>query len=221
MISEQVAVIGDVHGCKKTLIVLVDKIKIEFPESKICIAGDLVDRGPDSAGVVEFCIKNKILVTKGNHEQMMHTDLDETTEYPGSWLFNGGVETIASYKGDEELMNTHALWMSNLPHYLEFPNCRNDNDDMLVVSHSSIQGYWKDRDNEKDNIMWNREPVSESAGYYEGIFNIFGHTPTPEPQIGKFHANIDTGCVYKRAHFGKLTALVFPDMKIIQQENIE
>ena len=31
----------------------------------------------------------------------------------------------------------------------------------------------------------------------EGVFNVYGYTPTPEPDIAKFSANIDTGCVYK------------------------
>ena len=40
----------------------------------------------------------------------------------------------------------------------------------------------------------------------EGIFNVYGYTPTPEPDIAKFNANIDTGCVYKH-DFGRLCAL--------------
>jgi serine/threonine protein phosphatase 1 len=221
ILAKEVTVIGDVHGCYKTLLALVDKIKIQFPGTQIAFCGDLVDRGPDSRAVVEFVYSNGYKCVKGNHEFMMYTDLDKTTEYPGSWEFNGGRETLESYEEFPEALNRHCIWMQNLPHYLEFCNCRNENGDMLVVSHSSIQGYWQNKDNEAENIMWNREPVSTAAGYHQGIFNIFGHTPTPEPQIGKFHANVDTGCVFKRVHYGKLTGLHFPSMTVIQQENIE
>lgn len=219
---KQVVAIGDIHGCYDTLIALITKIKAQFPDAQIVSCGDLVDRGPKSRQVVQYMINNNIDCVKGNHEQMMYTDLDETTEYPGTWDMNGGRETRASYQHDEELMQKHANWMAKLPHYIEFPEVKNENGDMLVVSHSSIQGFWKDRDLQADNIMWNREPVSEAAGHHQGIFNVFGHTPIKNgPQIGQFHANIDTGCVFNRSGYNKLTALAFPSMTVIQQENIE
>ena len=40
----------------------------------------------------------------------------------------------------------------------------------------------------------------------EGVFNVYGHTPTPEPDIAKFSANIDTSRVYKH-ELGCLCAL--------------
>lgn len=54
----------------------------------------------------------------------------------------------------------------------------------------------------------------------EGVFNVYGYTPTPEPDIAKFSANIDTGRIYKHK-FGRLCALEFPNMRVFMQENIE
>ena len=47
-------VIGDIHGCAATLRRLVDEILRPAPEDRIYLLGDLIDRGPDSKGVLDF-----------------------------------------------------------------------------------------------------------------------------------------------------------------------
>lgn len=222
--SKQIVAIGDIHGCYLTLVALVEKIKNQIPDSEIVLVGDCVDRGPRSAEVVQFVIDNEFKCVQGNHEQMMYTDLDETTKYPGTWKMNGGDKTIKSYNNDQDLLAKHAKWMTRLPVFISFPDIKNENGDFLVISHSTIQDYWENRKiipGLEDEVLWNRNYISEAKGMHQGIFNIHGHSPVPSPQIGKFHANIDTGCVYKRAHYGVLTALAFPSMEIITQENID
>ena len=62
-------VIGDVHGCLVELTSLVDAIA-PTPEDHLVFVGDLVDRGPDSVGVVRF-VRNlpcQVTVVRGNHE---------------------------------------------------------------------------------------------------------------------------------------------------------
>ena len=52
-------VIGDVQGCYDELIALTNKIKFNPSKDKLIFAGDLVNRGPKSLEVLNFCIKNK------------------------------------------------------------------------------------------------------------------------------------------------------------------
>jgi serine/threonine protein phosphatase 1 len=60
-------VIGDVHGGFDTLIKLIEKL----PNDNICFVGDLIDRGPKSAQVVDFVIENNYDCVLGNHEELM------------------------------------------------------------------------------------------------------------------------------------------------------
>jgi hypothetical protein len=94
----------------------------------------------------------------------------------------------------------------------------------LVVSHAGVGDAWKDRNSEdrkhyfRSECLWNRirfEDVPE-------IYNIHGHTPQIDPRVKSFYANVDTGaCFTNRPAYGKLTAIMFPQMVIFQQENID
>ncbi len=238
---KEVVVIGDIHGCYKTFLVLLDKVKEQFPSATICAVGDLVDRGPDSRSVVRYFIDHpEILCVKANHEDMLCKDvLGEKTPYTGQWYAYQGGATLSSYnidgKLDRDLLKSHAEWMDKLPLYLEFKDCIKIGDDSdhgqsryLVVSHASLGSTWHMRDkshpsNEcfESDVLWNRDKPHD----IKEIYNIFGHTPLPEgPKIKSFYANIDTGACFKRLgseQYGVLTALHFPSMTVIQQKNIE
>ena len=226
---KNIVVIGDIHACYKTFIKLLGKIKELYPDDEIVLAGDLVDRGPNSRAVVQYVIDNKIKCVMGNHEEMMFTDLHGTTEYPGSWETNGGEQTIQSYKEPcgkihKELLYVHSTWMKTLPLYLEYKDVKNEDGRYLVVSHASLGSTWKYRDPSHpkyhfflNNITWNRDTPQD----VKEIYNIFGHTPVEIPIVKSFYANVDTGCVFNRHGYNKLSALRFPSMDIIQQENID
>jgi serine/threonine protein phosphatase 1 len=68
-------VIGDIHGHLETLKNLVDRLDDDY-----ILVGDLVDRGPNSAGVIEFVIHNEVKMVIGNHERMMIDAFNEILE---------------------------------------------------------------------------------------------------------------------------------------------
>ena len=61
-------IIGDVHGCRATLEKLFESIDAQSPQSRIYFVGDLVGKGPESAGVLEFVMN---LVTPDNGERFV------------------------------------------------------------------------------------------------------------------------------------------------------
>ena len=62
-------VIGDVHGCFDQLINLLDKIDYDSQKDKIILTGDLVNRGPESLAVLNYCMADKnITSVLGNHD---------------------------------------------------------------------------------------------------------------------------------------------------------
>lgn len=231
-------VIGDVHGCAKTLEALLAKLP---PEQKVIVSGDLVDRGPRSAEVVALMRQRGILCIKGNHEDMMTNALLRGMGV-GDFLHNGGRVTLASYGIDmskeylewSEQVKTNAqlqddlAWMDALPVFMEFPHVVREDGKHLLVTHSSAHGAWHQKDNKereglfKQSLIWNRLPNIKDI---PGIFNVFGHTPhNDNPRIKTCYANIDTGACFafhKKVGFGVLTGLQFPEMIVYQQENID
>lgn len=70
MTNKKIICIGDVHGCLEELKELLEKVGWSKSRSdfRIILLGDLVDRGPDSIGVIRFVRENNIEVVRGNHD---------------------------------------------------------------------------------------------------------------------------------------------------------
>ena len=90
--------IGDVHGCAAALDALLRAVR-PTPDDLIVALGDYVDRGPDSAGVLNRLLRldetHRLVCLRGNHEQMM-ADARAGGEL-AFWLSCGGDATLASY----------------------------------------------------------------------------------------------------------------------------
>lgn len=219
-------IVSDVHGCLKSLLALV---KQHGKDRQLILLGDLIDRGPDSRGVVEYAMENGIPTCGGNHEDLAiaysaHTDRGFkakcTDEYDDDiWLANGGIQALQSWDADFEvgLPNKALKWMADLPPYLRF--------DGLLLSHT---GYGLDAD--KDNwlrVLWGRHPddgdfVHEAGTgkpVNDGLFRVFGHTRAKKPVLKDSYAMIDTGCAYEG--YGKLTGFLWPEREIVQVENLD
>lgn len=121
--------IGDVHGRLDALQDLLKKVSREWGSRFVVFVGDLVDRGPDSAGVIarvsDLVDQGRAACVLGNHDEMFlqvvllfRPDLVSQTGYsPESleplvtalrfapqrvlqhWVSQGGAETIRSYRG--------------------------------------------------------------------------------------------------------------------------
>ena len=63
-------IIGDVHGCQKTLSALILEIEEHDPNPTFVFIGDLVGKGPDSLGVLDFLMNqpDRVSVLLGNHD---------------------------------------------------------------------------------------------------------------------------------------------------------
>ena len=170
-------ILTDIHGCFDTFMALVDKIADKggytkkYVISNMIIAGDLIDRGPKSRQIIQWCIDHpEVKVIRGNHEEMMLDEgLKEASYYmrnkmfnyhggKGVWLMNGGKECLESYiiesKDDFDYNNlvkyfdletfiAHMDWIKTLPYYVEFKDVKNDKGEHLLVTHSSAAKVWK------------------------------------------------------------------------------
>ncbi|NQV27162.1 MAG: serine/threonine protein phosphatase [Rhodopirellula sp.] len=92
--------IGDIHGHLNALQTLVGFVAPNNDDTLITV-GDYVDRGPDSAGVLDWLIERfeagQLVPLRGNHDIMMLDALD-SGEWQGSWQSFGGDTTLESYR---------------------------------------------------------------------------------------------------------------------------
>jgi serine/threonine protein phosphatase 1 len=204
-------IIGDIHGSYLTFLALLAKL----PKDDIFITGDLIDRGPRSAQLIDYLMKHpKIRSVKGNHEAMA------TDEYLANcWMSNGGWQTLDSYAkfldcdlNIVKIPQTHLDFMKNLPLYIIHEG--------VLISHSFVKGSLERATHNlmsDDSILWSRGGIPKKVEN----FQVFGHTPQKKSMIRDYWACIDTGCCFKQQGYGVLTALQYPSMQIYQQENID
>jgi len=236
---EKLYVVGDIHGCYKTLLALIKKLPNK-EKSKICFVGDLIDRGSNSKDVIEFVKLNNYDCVLGNHELFFIDNVpkvleDEINDEVKKWLYSyGGKETLKSYLMDnstldKELLLTHLEYLKSLPNYIEYKNLKTKDNRYLVVSHSNLGDKWQFKDYSKDSVEYQQFLKMIHFGRFKNydnkdIYNVFGHTPIEKVDIANgYKTNVDTGCVYDNGINlkGYLTALEFPKLRVIKQENTE
>jgi serine/threonine protein phosphatase 1 len=85
-------VVGDIHGCVSEFRKLLEMVKFNLEADRVFATGDLIDRGPDSAGAAMLLAQPWFFSVMGNHELMMLESRAEPNNYDlmGVWLMNGG-----------------------------------------------------------------------------------------------------------------------------------
>lgn len=85
-VSGRLVIVGDIHGMRKSLEALLDKVS--FNKNKgdhLILVGDLVNKGPDSAGVIDLAMKLDASAVRGNHENAVlnaAADIHATKDSP-------------------------------------------------------------------------------------------------------------------------------------------
>ncbi|BAQ64449.1 metallophosphoesterase family protein [Geminocystis sp. NIES-3709] len=212
-------VIGDVHGHYDALSELFDKIS-PTQEDDIYFLGDLIDRGPQSAQVVQFVMDNNYKCILGNHEIMLLDALGGeqiNQQIFHGWLQNGGNTTIASY-GNKTPPKEHIEWIKNLPLYFDL------GDYWLV--HAGVDPHLPIDQQSSEQFCWIRRSFHRSTQpYFEDKTIIIGHTITftfngvKSGQLvgGQGWIDIDTG-VYHHGQ-GWLTALELNESMVYQVDS--
>ena len=108
--SGRILAIGDIHGCRVALEALLRVVSPDVGDTIITL-GDYVDRGPDSAGVIDLLLEldtsHALVPLRGNHEIMM-LDAKDGQSWHSTWMRAGGVETLQSYAPDGDTEGSFA-----------------------------------------------------------------------------------------------------------------
>ncbi len=213
--NTRIYAIGDIHGYYDALAKMhfaIDEHIHKNPHTNVTIVylGDYIDRGPDSAKIIERLsgMKNADdaitrIFLRGNHEQTMLDFLKEPLVCGHNWLRYGGIQTLQSYGVEvnnkiilpSEMERLSSELNEKLPHHhREF--CKNL--DMYYVSgdyllvHAGVSpkiplSQQKDRD-----LMCIRDPFLKYEGVHEYRV-VHGHSISFEPEILQNRIGIDTG----------------------------
>ncbi|MTJ07219.1 MULTISPECIES: metallophosphoesterase family protein [unclassified Anabaena] len=218
-ISQRRFVIGDVHGHYEALMLLLEEIA-PASEDQVYFLGDLIDRGPQSAQVVEFVKQSNYPCLLGNHEQMLLnilTGRDTTSANMQAWLYSGGQATIASYQS-AAIPQEHLDWFHSLPTYLDLGD--------FWLTHAGVDPYKTVEEQTSEQLCWIREEFHRiEQPYFPDKLIIVGHTITfTLPGVapgnlaqGQGWIDIDTGAYHPRS--GWLTGLDITN-KLVYQANV-
>lgn len=217
--------VGDVHGCLdqlKRLLAMIDEDMAARPprQTFVIFLGDLIDRGPDSAGVVELLMRYaphgaRSIFIQGNHEEFMLRTLAGEPDVMDQWLRFGGSECVTSYGVDvEQLVSleepgavkllrqqipaSHVAFLSDFADSFQFGD--------YVFAHAGILPGVALEEQQPRDLRWIREPFLSCRSDH-GFVVVHGHTISEKVEERANRIGIDTGAYGG----GPLTALVIED----------
>lgn len=231
-------IIGDTHGCIDELRCLLEEVHPKISD-RLYFIGDLIDRGPDSAGTVKYvrklAEKYRTTLILGNHEEKFLRYLDHFRTGTEALKKMKGVETYARLV--EELDEDDIRFLANSFINYNIPeenslllhggipgNCQSD----LSINHAYSPHVLKSQkgldlilktrflDCEGNFVSLGSEGADSRfwAETYDGRFGrIFfdHHAVTGEkPVCYPFAVNLDTGCVFG----GHLTASILENGQV-------
>ena len=223
--GERIYAIGDIHGRYDLLRRLLDRVgehSSALPESAslhLLFLGDLVDRGPESAKVVELLQDleqrtDQVIVLMGNHEEAMVRSLEGDTTLLQRWLAVGGAETVESYglrlpEPRDDLRQYLRYLQASLPaqqiKWLRgLPLTAQSGD--YFFCHAGIRPGVALGRQSRDDLLWIRDDFVDDESDHGAVI-VHGHTIEKTVTLRGNRIGIDTGAY---CH-GVLTALYLED----------
>lgn len=209
-----VCIIGDLHGRLDLLNGLLAQIERQpgADTARIVFVGDLIDRGPDSAAVLERvralteARSGRAQCLMGNHEQMMLAFLDAPRQSGARWIAAGGAETLASFGlspwaspagiAPEERLTVLAsalraalpdgmeAWLRQRPLFWQ--------DGGLAISHAGADPGRAMTDQTTEALIWGHRLFSRRRRI-DGLWLAHGHVIVERVQAQDGRIAVDTG----------------------------
>ncbi|MBF8192868.1 polynucleotide kinase-phosphatase [Nonomuraea sp. K274] len=217
-------VIGDVHGCRAELETLLGELGwrgLTHPEGRTAVfVGDLVDRGPDTPGVLRLVMDmveaGTAICVAGNHEQKLVRALNGRKVKVAHGL-QESLDQLAAQP--PEFVDRARTFMDGLLSHYRLDGGR------LVVAHAGLKEAYHGRASKRVRAFaLYGDTTGETDEYglpvrypwadeYRGrAMVVYGHTPTVRSEWINNTICLDTGCVFG----GELTALRYPERELVQ-----
>ncbi len=224
--KRRIYAIGDIHGYLGQLEAAHERIARDRAEAgdsgaPVVHLGDLVDRGPDSRGVIDFLIAGQArgepwIVLTGNHDRIFAQMIGAVPA--GEFRFSawtsevmGGRETAASYGAEPSLWRSDAANRARLAaavpqahvEFLAGLSLWHETEDLLFV-HAGIRPGLALSEQIVEDLVWIRREFLEDPRDH-GRLVVHGHTPADRAEHRGNRVNLDSGAGYGRP----ITAAVF------------
>lgn len=208
--GDRIYAIGDIHGRLDLLRNLLDQIgrfdaQLGKSEStNLVILGDMIDRGPDSARVLEQIWKlsrdRRVTVLMGNHEEAMLRALDGEPGVMTAWMRFGGDATMRSYgvtppeKDEEQLLAARELAEAVPSHIITWLRslALSARSGDYFFCHAGIRPGREIARQSRDDLLWIRREFLDSDESY-GVVVVHGHSISPDVELRHNRIGIDTG----------------------------
>jgi protein phosphatase len=225
-------VIGDIHGCRAELETLLTELGYTISrdhegraagahrdDRRAIFVGDLVDRGPDTPGVLRLVMgmvaAGDAFCVPGNHENKLLRALRGRNVQ----VTHGLAESLAQLAAETDEFRADAQrFMDGLISHYVLDGGR------LVVSHAGLTERYQGRASGRvREFCLYGQTTGETDEYglpvrypwaqeYRGeAMVLYGHTPVPTPEWVNNTLCLDTGCVFG----GRLTALRYPERELV------
>jgi len=216
---EAIYAIGDIHGCLDLLLELEEKIAADAAHAEgerwLVTLGDVVDRGPASAQVIDHLRRpapaglHRINLM-GNHEAMM-LDFLHRPRATSAWLESGGIETLASYgvpidkllrldnRSADQIVASyipteHFDYLAALPVLLDTP--------AALFVHAGLRPGVGIAQQVDEDMLWYRDEFRSDFAEFDRPV-VHGHTMREQALVTPHRIAIDTAAVVS----GQLTAV--------------
>lgn len=220
--GQRIYAVGDVHGCFERLVAMHEQIAADLTKRPVDGAvlvhlGDYIDRGLESAQVVEWLLAGppvqvpQVINLMGNHEHMMLSAVAQTESEAGDvWMRNGGAESLLSWGVPRNVTQQEwAAWIPR-PHLLFLRDLAlHHRIGPYLFVHAGVRPGVPLHQQSRQDLLWIREPFLSSRKDH-GAVVVHGHSPRREPYVGGNRIGIDTGAVIG----GTLTCVVLERDKL-------
>lgn len=219
--GQRVYAIGDIHGCHNLLDDLLIRIDRDnaargTAQTQLVFLGDLIDRGPDSAGVVERLMalaeqRGNVRYLLGNHEEIFLRALDGDLEALRLFVRIGGRETALSYGVSErdyertDYAELLELMQIQVPQrHIDFLKGFEDRIEIgdYVFVHAGMRPGVPIGEQRRGDLRWIRSSFLDSDWEF-GKLVVHGHSISEHVVVRPNRIGIDTGAF----DTGRLTAL--------------
>lgn len=218
--GERYYVIGDIHGRLDLFDELIAAIERDdtgagSANTTVVLLGDLVDRGPDSAGVIararQWQAERRVRILAGNHEEMFLASFHDV-RILRNFLRHGGRETVLSYGISREQYNEAEL--EELQQMMNAAVPEADRaflrsfEDYLIAGdylfvHAGIDPLLSLEEQDRHDFLWIRDRFLRHEEAHSHVV-VHGHTIFDAVEERPNRIGIDTGAFAS----GRLTALV-------------
>lgn len=206
---KRIFAVGDVHGNLRELTILLNFVRRREGLSEddlVVFVGDYIDRGPSSAGVVEYVTAfreahSETVCLQGNHEEMLLSFLGLGGSHGEYYLKNGGSNCLQSY-GIDVLSQDRSEIVRAIPEkHIDFFKTLEVGvvvGDYIFVHAGIRPGIPLEEQNEGD-LRWIRQEFIRSP-HHLGKTVVFGHTSFGQIFVDlPYKLGIDTGIAYGNA----------------------